>query len=518
MLWPCSIQQRAVPAARLAAAGSTSRAIICGAASHRPGAAAATTANDCCDNADNHTTCYQSMPSITPLPITVPSVPPSDPMLSIPMLPVAVPLPSMTNVLLPSTATVLLPPTITVADDGIDRSEWSESLVAAYAYLMEKEWGPRWTMLLSVLVEHEWSFYHPEEDGKLSKLRSHPMEYEDWMKEHRLMRDFEIGQEFGDELFHNWWLLDWSKLHKRGHNSIILLILGLVWWGQSICNASTGDRLGAGEAALEANTVWQFMVDDIKWVLRDVLTQGRIGMEGLTMREEEAAREEAEATRVKNGSVLGKQKKTGAPQKEKAAARGKKRTQGEHEDNLPPAKKAMPERPKPKPLTRDACRALENGPSNMDEDVPDAASTAPGDIGPTALSLKTTETMAKMVETSAGSSGNTTVTANMSTANLASTPQSTSSVSTEPTPLASLSLASQMTPLCSLSTLKPNQYAGGDGYHCDGAQGSSGNGSMMVTTYVLLACKLSRNCAYLQGHLGVPIRRDIDDAVNLSIW
>lgn len=123
----------------------------------------------------------------------------------------------------------------------------------------------------------------------------------------------------------NWWLLDWSKLHKQGHNGIILLILSLAWWGQSICNASAGNGLGAGEAALEANTVWQFMVDNIKWVLQDILTQGWTGMEGLTMREEEAVREEAEATRVKKGSIPGKQKKTGVPQKEKAAARGKKR-------------------------------------------------------------------------------------------------------------------------------------------------------------------------------------------------
>jgi hypothetical protein len=69
------------------------------------------------------------------------------------------------------------------------------------SYLIEKEWGPRWTTSLSVLVEHKWSFYHPEEDGKLPKLRLHPMEYEDWMKEHCLMRDFKIGQEFGNELF-----------------------------------------------------------------------------------------------------------------------------------------------------------------------------------------------------------------------------------------------------------------------------------------------------------------------------
>jgi hypothetical protein len=218
---------------------------------------------------------------------------------------------------------------------------------------MEKEWGPRWTALLSALVEHEWSFYHPEEEGKLPKLRSRPTEYEDWMKEHRLMRDFKISPEFGDELFQwwkdlgpptrwesvgddegqkkepsrvgsDWWSLDWIKLHKRGRNGIVLLVLGLAWLGQSICNAAAGDGLGAGEAALEANKVWQFMVDDIAWVLRDVLTQGRTGMEVL------AAREEVEAKRAKKGSAKTKGKKpaaskTAAPQKEKEASRGKKR-------------------------------------------------------------------------------------------------------------------------------------------------------------------------------------------------
>jgi hypothetical protein len=173
------------------------------------------------------------------------------------------------------------------------------------------------------------------------------------MKEHRLMRDFKISPEFGDELFQwwkdlgpptrwesvgddegqkkepsrvgsDWWSLDWIKLHKRGRNGIVLLVLGLAWQGQSICNAAVGDGLGAREAALEANKVWQFMVDDIAWVLRDVLTQGRTGMEVL------AAREEVKAKRAKKGLAKMKGKKpaaskTAAPQKEKEASRGKKR-------------------------------------------------------------------------------------------------------------------------------------------------------------------------------------------------
>ncbi|KAJ7719869.1 hypothetical protein B0H14DRAFT_3521139 [Mycena olivaceomarginata] len=277
------------------------------------------------------------------------------------------------------------PPPATSTIDGIDRSEWSKSLVAAHSYLMEKEWGPRCTALLSALVEHEWSFLPSRGRRELPKLRSRPTEYEDWMKEHRLMRDFKISPEFGDELFQwwkdprttdavgerglmtrgrrrsrsrvssDWWSLDWIKLHKRGRNGIVLLVLGLAWQGQSICNAAAGDGLGAGEAALEANKVWQFMVEQHRVVLRDVLTQGRTGMEVL------AAREEVEAKRAKKGSAKTKGKKpaaskTAAPQKEKEASRGKKRKHGElegdHEDDLPLAKRAVPERPRPKPLKR----------------------------------------------------------------------------------------------------------------------------------------------------------------------
>jgi hypothetical protein len=210
--------------------------------------------------------------------------------------------------------------------------------------------------LFSALVEHEWSFYHPEEDGKLPKLRSRPTEYEDWMKEHLLMRDFRISSDFGGELLQwwkdlgppkrwvdvgdaegqrkepsrvssDWWLLDWNKLHKRGWNGVVLLILGLAWWGQSICNAAAGDGLGAGEAALDANTVWKFMVDDIEWALQDTLTQGRTGTETLVAREAQEARGEVEVKALKKGSAMGKGKKakTVAPQKEKAASTGNKR-------------------------------------------------------------------------------------------------------------------------------------------------------------------------------------------------
>jgi hypothetical protein len=93
---------------------------------------------------------------------------------------------------------------LTVPDDGIDRTEWAPSLLTAHRYLSGKEWGPRWIALLDALTKHEWSFYHQEDDGNLPKMRSRPGEYGDWMKEHRLMRDYPISDDFGNELF-QWW-------------------------------------------------------------------------------------------------------------------------------------------------------------------------------------------------------------------------------------------------------------------------------------------------------------------------
>ncbi|KAJ7829804.1 hypothetical protein B0H14DRAFT_3465340 [Mycena olivaceomarginata] len=215
----------------------------------------------------------------------------------------------------PITPATALPTPIIAANamellaDGIDRSEWSESLVEGHAYLVTKQWGDRWTKLLKVLVEHEWSFYHPEEDGSIPKANSRPLEFGNWMKEHRpLTTDYPVGADFGAQLLDWWknlgppsrwvdvgegegknkepshiaskfWMLDWQKLHKRGRNGVILLLLGLAWWGQSICNGAAGDGLGARKAALAANDIWQFMVDDVTWVLEAVLMQGWTEME-----------------------------------------------------------------------------------------------------------------------------------------------------------------------------------------------------------------------------------------------
>ncbi|KAF8131313.1 hypothetical protein K438DRAFT_1788307 [Mycena galopus ATCC 62051] len=223
-----------------------------------------------------------------------------------------------------------------VAEDKIDCSEWPESLVHAHAYLAEKKWGPDWTALLNALVRHEWSLHFCDDDGKLPELRSRPQEFADWMKQHRVMKDYTIGKDFGAKLY-EWWkgeeepgkknvsqnvdnFESWSMLRSRGRNGPVLLILGLAWWGQTICNAAANDGLGAGEAALMGNRRWRLLLNNIRWVLEEILPQDRVAIDG----EEEvggtetAAKETGKEKDKKTGA-----KTNGAPKKT-AKEKGKK--------------------------------------------------------------------------------------------------------------------------------------------------------------------------------------------------
>ncbi|KAJ6477687.1 hypothetical protein C8R45DRAFT_934345 [Mycena sanguinolenta] len=335
-----------------------------------------------------------------------------------------------------------IPPTPITPDDGIDRTGWAPSLITAHTYLSEKKWGPRWTALLNALIKHEWSFYHQEDDGNLPKMRSRPAEYADWMKEHRLMRDYSISDDFGSELLQWWqdlgpanrwenygdgdgqsreptrtalgWSRDWARLQKRGRNGPALLLLGLAWWGQALCNAAAGDGLGAGEAALAANVVWNLLVDDVQWVLVHVLTQDRDAMEAWEKereteleeerqeagREKEAEAEQAAAEPVKGKKPANRSKAAPGKSKQKSKPTGGKRKRDD-EPGHPPAKKAAQEttanRPKPRPLTRGARAriAAEPDASNEDAGIQPSSTTAEDARSPSSTPAATTQTQAQ---------------------------------------------------------------------------------------------------------------------------
>ncbi|KAK7048773.1 hypothetical protein R3P38DRAFT_3175027 [Favolaschia claudopus] len=317
-----------------------------------------------------------SAPPATPNTSTVPnapppgsSAPPATPIVSAP------PPANASAVDAPSTDT---PP----AADGVDRSEWSKSLVLAHAYLSGKDWGPRWTKLLDALVQHEWSFRHPEDDGNLPKGAVRPQEFANWFKEHRVYDDYPVSANFGEELLAWWkylgpgtrwdkvetsadkmetpsriarafWVLDWCKLHKRGRNGPVLLLLGLAWWGQSICNAAAGDGLGAEKTALEKNELWNLLADDVCWVLTDVLTQSRATME---LAEAEKAREAEEAEQERVAAKKAPKGKRGGKKAVAEEPGPKKRKRGLEDDSRASKRvergAVASERPKPRPVRK----------------------------------------------------------------------------------------------------------------------------------------------------------------------
>ncbi|KAJ7761158.1 hypothetical protein DFH07DRAFT_957230 [Mycena maculata] len=152
-------------------------------------------------------------------------------------------------------------------------------------------------------------------------------------------------------------------------NGPVLLVLGMAWWGQVIWNAGTMDGLGGGDMALAAAADWAFMVNDVEWVLRAVLTQGRAAMDAHERGEEnvEGEGEEEMSTEKKTEKPRGK---TGAKKMGPAAkaATGKKRKRvaaGEPQEDSPPTKtrkQTTEDRPRPKPRPNGAAtRASTHG-------------------------------------------------------------------------------------------------------------------------------------------------------------
>ncbi|KAJ7761165.1 hypothetical protein DFH07DRAFT_957243 [Mycena maculata] len=146
---------------------------------------------------------------------TGPAPGPAAPAAPVPMTTVAIPTGQVTLPTLPATTVApATSPHVTsdpsdpvppeIPEDGLDRTEWADSLVKTHAYLSKKKWGDPWATLLSSLVAFEWSFYHQEEFSKLPKGKCRPEEFAQWMKEHRPVMDYPLEADFGDRML-DWW-------------------------------------------------------------------------------------------------------------------------------------------------------------------------------------------------------------------------------------------------------------------------------------------------------------------------
>ncbi|KAJ7620520.1 hypothetical protein DFH06DRAFT_1341645 [Mycena polygramma] len=252
---------------------------------------------------------------------------------------------------------------VTAVDDGIDRSEWAPALLDVHKYLAGKNWGPRWKVLVEALVEFEWAHHH--EDVCCFKLpkEDRPGDVGQWFKEHRPMTDFRVAgadgkaDEFGQQLFAWWKELGplrrwtdvasgewpdttawdkhdgWERMARHGKNGVMLVLQCFAWWGQAIWNGGAADGLEGGNAALEADSLWGHLVDDVSWVL------GHMAADAAAERREEDARrasDENEGAEEVEGDVeveSGKGKKkavaTKKPAGKKKAAAGAKKKSDE---------------------------------------------------------------------------------------------------------------------------------------------------------------------------------------------
>ncbi|KAF8139534.1 hypothetical protein K438DRAFT_2030521 [Mycena galopus ATCC 62051] len=259
-------------------------------------------------------------PVVTPAPIVTPA-PVGTPVPVVTLAPVVIPAPVGTPASVITPAPVITPVPVTTglvphtppSPDGIDAPS-----------------GPRgW------LRQHEWSFYHPEEEGKLLKMRSRPQEFADWMKEHRQLKDYTIGPDFGAELF-DWW----KEL------------------GPGACWKGDGDRSLVGTVG-----GWNFVVGQQHYMgprerlAAETESNGGVGAEKEQQEEEEmeaqANKEKAAGARTAKGKAppKGKQKPAVTVGVTEKHSTKRKRVVGEEEEA---EEQSAAARPKLKRLTRSA--------------------------------------------------------------------------------------------------------------------------------------------------------------------
>lgn len=195
------------------------------------------------------------------------------------------PQPTVPNVVLPALTpavmdALLLPPSSTLIPG--DQSMCPKHMANVYAFLMEtsvegraRNWGVDWETCVNEFVCFQHLSGFPDA-GEAYPAAGRPEEIRVWMKAHRVWKEVRVGEEFGGKL-RAWWSLlqpasphgansDWAKLQKAGKNGLLLIFLGLVWWGHS-----------SG-----TNAEWSATVADVTRAIRYMwMTMGPICEKGL---------------------------------------------------------------------------------------------------------------------------------------------------------------------------------------------------------------------------------------------
>ncbi|KAF8059253.1 hypothetical protein FPV67DRAFT_1454402 [Lyophyllum atratum] len=111
----------------------------------------------------------------------------------------------------------------------------------ALTFLKSKDWGSVWTQCLRAWIAFEGIRGFPREDGRLA-TQGRPAAIGQWMKGGRRWVDQNVNNAFARDWV-KWWHslkggdgtdVDWESLNKGGSTGLLLVVLGLAWWGEKI--------------------------------------------------------------------------------------------------------------------------------------------------------------------------------------------------------------------------------------------------------------------------------------------
>ncbi|KAG6806504.1 hypothetical protein H0H92_011080 [Tricholoma furcatifolium] len=139
---------------------------------------------------------------------------------------------------------------------------------SAIGYLEGKAWGEDWISCVEALVNFEEVRGFLIDDGRLS-TDQWPAAISSWMHGKRHWMDVEI-----DDGFATAWLAWWSRLKEGGDmnivklakgraNGLLLVVIGLAWWGNEVDDVSHWD---------EGDESWGWAVRDV-WLRLEVLKE-----------------------------------------------------------------------------------------------------------------------------------------------------------------------------------------------------------------------------------------------------
>ncbi|KAG6847678.1 hypothetical protein H0H93_006600 [Arthromyces matolae] len=145
----------------------------------------------------------------------------------------------------------------------------SVTLRGALTYLIGKEWGDDWQKFVHAYFEFEKSRGFVNDDGRLPTIER-PFAIQVWMKNARPLVDQKIDPSFPGDMTRWWQTLkdmtkadvgtkaDYSIINKGGNNGLLLVAVGLCWWGERI--EEIGRRFDGEDG-------WLHMVRDVGGML-----------------------------------------------------------------------------------------------------------------------------------------------------------------------------------------------------------------------------------------------------------